>query len=116
MKEVFRGSGPARVGLYRSMLEAAGIECLVRDESAEQAAVAGIMSAMQPLRASLPTLWVLADEDYPAAMRLLESQPPENPAAASDWTCTQCHESVPSTFDTCWNCENPRPAGGVPEA
>jgi hypothetical protein len=36
------------------------------------------------------------------------NSPPENSAncdaSASSWNCTNCGESVPSTFEICWNC------------
>ena len=64
MKQVFSSPDSAQVGLAQSILEAAGIACEVRNEAVSQA-----MWAMP----FIPELWVLHDEDYEAACRLVRS-------------------------------------------
>jgi hypothetical protein len=62
MKEVFSSPDSAQVGLAKSRLDAAGIACEVRNEAVSQA-----MPGM-PFTAEL---WVLSDEDYEDARKLL---------------------------------------------
>ena len=64
MKQVFSSPDSAQVGLARSILEAAGIACEVRNDAVSQA-----MWAMP----FIPELWVVRDEDYEEARRLVSS-------------------------------------------
>ncbi len=64
MKQVFSSPDSAQVGLARSILEASGIACEVRNEAVSQ--------AMWTMPFS-PELWVLRDEDYDEARRLVSS-------------------------------------------
>jgi hypothetical protein len=62
MKLVFTSPNSARVGLVRSILESAEIPCEVRNEAVSQ--------AMMGMEFS-PELWVLRDEDYDEAKRVI---------------------------------------------
>ena len=64
MKQIFSSPDNAQVGLAKSRLDAAGIACEVRNDAVSQA-----MPGM-PFAAEL---WVLRDEDYEDARRLLLS-------------------------------------------
>ncbi len=64
MKQVFSSPDSVQVGLAQSILDAAGIACEVRNETVSQA-VPGIPFT--------PELWVLRDEDYEEARRLVHS-------------------------------------------
>ncbi len=61
MKQLLTSPDSALTGLARSVLEAAGIPCEIRNESVSQAIVGMPFS---------PELWV-GDEDYDEARRLL---------------------------------------------
>jgi hypothetical protein len=62
MKRVFSSPDSAEVGLVRSVLEAADIACEVRNEAVSQA---------MPGFPFVPELWVLRDDDYDEAARLI---------------------------------------------
>jgi len=62
MKQVFSSPDSAQVGLAQSILDAAGIACEVRNDAVSQA-----MWAIP----FIPELWVLHDEDYAEARRLV---------------------------------------------
>lgn len=62
MKQVFSSLDSAQVGLAKSRLDAAGIACEIRNDAVSQA-----MPGM-PFTAEL---WVLRDEDYEDARRLV---------------------------------------------
>lgn len=101
MKEVFRHSSPAQVSLFKTVLENAGIACFIRNADTQQAIVASLITAIIPVPEFWPTLCVMHDEDYPAAMELLrEAGEPDGP----EWTCPKCGKPVPGNFAVCWNC------------
>ncbi len=77
MREVFRDCDQTRVDLRRSVLESAGIRCFVRNEATHNAIVGGLMVAFFPLPEFFPTLCIVDDEEYEAAMEILRSEPPE---------------------------------------
>jgi hypothetical protein len=64
MKQVFSSPDSAQVGLAQSILDAAGITCEVRNDAVSQA-----MWAIP----FIPELWVVRDEDYEEARRLVSS-------------------------------------------
>jgi hypothetical protein len=64
MKQVFSSPDSVQVGLAQSILEAAGIACEVRNEAVSQ--------AMWTIP-FIPELWVVRDEDYEDARRLVSS-------------------------------------------
>ena len=68
MKFVYPVPSSAEVGLAQSRLEAAGIRCEVRNDA---------LWAANPVVPFAPELWVLRDEDYDDARRLLGLAGPE---------------------------------------
>lgn len=104
MKEVFIDPDPARVGLYKTVLENAGIGCFIRGEYGSTSL------ASRKSTFFAPSLCVLNDEDYDRAKALL-AEFAEAPMAVEEqeWTCPACQEAVPGTFDSCWKCGAVRP-------
>lgn len=102
MKEVFGSRDGSMVGHYQSILQQAEIPSFIRNENA-----AALSELQGP--AFYPVLCV-DDEYYDAAMELLrpiyEAQHTEVPVA--DWVCPQCGETVPGSFELCWNCQQVR--------
>jgi hypothetical protein len=99
MKEIFGSRDGSMVGHYQSILEEASIPCFIRNEHA-----AALSELQGP--AFYPVLCV-DDEFYDAAMALLQPYyvAGSSKEPASDWTCPQCGEIVPGSFDSCWNCQ-----------
>jgi hypothetical protein len=64
MRQVFSSPDSVQVGLAQSILDAAGIACEVRNE--------GVSQAMWTIPFDTE-LWVLRDEDYEEARRLVSS-------------------------------------------
>lgn len=56
-----------------------------------------------PVDAAQPQVWVEDDHRLDDARRLIESYQLANIRGAP-WTCRECGESNPVTFETCWNC------------
>ena len=101
MREVFSSPETATVGLYKSVLDEAGILNFVRNERAFQ----GEVQAM----AFFPTICITDDDRYEEAIALLKTVQDAMPANGPEWICAECKESVPGTFDSCWNCQALRP-------
>ena len=101
MKEIFTDQDSTRVGYFKSLLEAEGIACYVRNELSNQLAEI-------PIRVFYPVLCIISDGDYNRAQGILE---PYRRAltAAPDWKCPKCQSLVPAGFETCWNCQSERP-------
>ncbi len=97
MKEVFSDQDPARVGFYKSVLEAVGIPNFVRNEL-------GNHFTVLPSPVCYPALCVVHDGDYDEAVRILGEFHHPQPSQAADWTCPKCGAEVPATFDSCWQC------------
>jgi len=100
MKEIASNYNPSVIGLKKSLLEEAGIECFVRNESLSLMEGAG--PTMPPIYD--PVLCVVDDSRRAEALALLET--PASVPAAAEWRCPRCGETVPGNFNQCWNCSS----------
>jgi len=75
----------------RNLLQAQGIEVLVRN--------ATLSSALGELPPTETELWIMNDEDLARAQEILSAAP----AAGPEWTC-QCGERLGPQFTQCWKC------------
>jgi hypothetical protein len=57
----------------------------------------------------LPSLCVIEDSDYEAALEILKSRQAEPPIRTTEWKCAACSQMNPPNFDSCWNCNAVRP-------
>lgn len=93
---------PLAILLARTALETEGIP---------NAAAAGNLALQTIGGVSLATLSVPRSY-FLDALAFLEAHRPASDelvdASEDDWTCPACKESVPATFDVCWNCGEPR--------
>src|SRR5689334_19902208 len=97
MREVFRHYDPTVVGLKKSVLEQAGIDCFIRNEHTSATFGAGAIGLVQsPLFD--PALCIVDDSRYDEAMAVLKATATAEPSVAvpADWQCPKCGESVPS--------------------
>jgi len=108
MKEVFRHSDAGLVGVYQTLLESAGIQTFVRNADTQQTLVGSLFAAVFPLPDFWPTLCVMNDDEYPAAMEILRDVKVPGAGTNAGWTCPQCGETVPENFVACWNCQKER--------
>jgi hypothetical protein len=102
MKPIFYDLEPARVGLFQSTLESAGIPCFIRNQHTNTS-----MSEM-PSALFFQVLCVVNDEDFDRAKAMVIDIRDGTPANLPDWTCAQCREEVPGGFEVCWNCGTER--------
>ena len=96
VRAIFTDWDRARLGLYQSVLESAGIRCFIRGYHDDYGGT--------------PTLCVTDDPDFPRAWELLRQMRSPEPTVAADWTCPTCGEAVPGNFEGCWQCGEDRPA------
>lgn len=96
MLEVYASLNSADILVRQAMLEEAGIQTFVRNDNLSRC-VNVLIEFFQP------ALCVVDPADYEEAMRLLKTL--EQPSPLSDWLCPRCGETVPASFESCWNCE-----------
>ena len=90
------------VGAMRNALDELGIETEIRNDI-----LGGAAGEIAPGETWIE-LWVVNDEQAPAAMRRIqeiERQPDEE-----EWDCHHCEEPNPATFELCWQCQTQRQA------
>lgn len=95
MRQIFTSMDSAKVGLRRAMLEDAGIATFIRNDNLSQLSNPFI-GAFQA------ALCVVEDADYDEAVAIVGIL--SHYDARPDWSCPKCKESVPASFDSCWNC------------
>ena len=104
MTEIFVHADLTQPAHCQSLLEEAGIESFIRNETTHDL-IAGLPD---PLRQ--PSLWVTDDANAGRARELLRDVESAGKSDTPDWKCPQCGETVPGNFGTCWKCEAQRPA------
>jgi hypothetical protein len=107
MKAVFVHHDPTVVGHKRSILEAVGIDCFIRNENTSATFGAGALGFVQSPIFD-PVLCIVDDSRYDEAVALLKSTAETSPAVGADWRCPKCGEMVPGNFAVCWNCSSNR--------
>ncbi|MGE0859028.1 MAG: DUF2007 domain-containing protein [Gammaproteobacteria bacterium] len=98
MERVYTSSDPVLAGLVLSVLESAGIRCLLRNQY-----LAGALGEL-PVNECWPQVWVVDASDAPRAARLIETALPREAAAGDAWTCLSCDERLEAQFAQCWRC------------
>ena len=95
---VFTSSDPVLAGLVHSVLEAAGIPCLLRNQY-----LTGALGEL-PVNECWPQVWVIDEHDAPRARRLVDETVPRDGAQGAAWTCPGCGEHLEAQFRQCWQC------------
>jgi hypothetical protein len=97
MRELYTSMDSARIGLYKSILDSAGIACYIQNDASSRL-LNMIAMVFQP------TLCIVDDSRYEEAVALLAPYHHIPPRQEAEWTCGACNELNPETFDLCWNC------------
>jgi hypothetical protein len=109
VKEVYSNADHGRVGFFKSVLDNAGIENFVKNETSYN------VTEFSSLIVA-PTLCVVNDDDYERARTVIKTAALPPPNFQADWICGACGEEVPGNFDTCWQCGAPAPAAAPSDA
>ncbi len=107
MKKIYEHLEFARVGHFQAILESEGIATLIKNQSAQ------VGAGEIPFTEVFPELWVVDDNDYDRALKLLEEYQPPDTEKLTDWTCPKCGEFVEKEFGECWNCGTVRPGNAL---
>lgn len=105
MKHVFTAYNLSDAYLVKTLLDAEGIESVVRNESF-------LMDQATP--DGLPAVWVLDDSQYEKAASIASSYVEGGSQAGKEgasWRCAKCGEMLESQFTTCWKCGTDRSGG-----
>jgi len=57
-----------------------------------------------PLNEVWPELWVVNDDDFDMAVRILKEVNSALEVKIESWICHKCKEQVDEGFGECWNC------------
>lgn len=98
MKQVFVSQHLFEVEMRKERLEQAGIQCMIKNQ--RSSGLAGEI----PFTEVFPELWVVQDEEYDRARRLLDDGLVALPSNLAGWICQRCDERHESQFTTCWKC------------
>ncbi len=98
MKRIYTADDPIFIGYLRSLLEAEGIACNVRNELLLGA------SGELPPNECWGELWVLDETDADAAYAIVRNALEDPPADAAPWECLHCREVCEPQFYACWRC------------
>lgn len=97
MKRAYTALNLPDAQLMADLLGREGIRARVFNQNA-----AGALGEL-PVDSAQPQVWVEDDHRLDEARRLIETFQTANIRSAP-WTCRECNESNPDTFETCWNC------------
>ena len=100
MRKLFVHSDRVLVGHVASVLQSHGIDVMVRND------VLGAAAGELPVNETWPEVWVVSDDDYTQAERLLSEVIAPEPVetSAQPWTCPRCAETIEPQFSECWLC------------
>jgi len=93
LRRIFSSWNLAAVHHARNLLQAAGIQAVVKNEYLSSA-----MGDLPPAECQAE-LWLLREADSQRAEQLLFSPPQQNP----EWNCG-CGERLGAQFTQCWRC------------
>ena len=106
MIRVYSTDNLIQAGYIQGLLEARGIECVMRNTT--------LSSGMGelPLNECWPEVWILDDRDRELAERIiheaLDADNEQGDSNRTTWLC-DCGEWMESQFDSCWKCGKLRP-------
>ncbi len=104
MKLIYVTADPVTCGWLESILQSAGVECLVRNRY-----LGGAIGEL-PLNEAWPEIWVVDADDENRARRLIDAALEPQPRR-SEWRCGQCGEVSEGQFRQCWQCGAEPPGG-----
>ena len=105
MKRLYSSQSHMLVTLLKDILEASGIPCTIRNEL-----LAGAAGELPPIEC-WPELWVMDDDQYEWARRLIKTTLDAGDHTRTGWQCRQCGECLEGQFAQCWSCGQVREGG-----
>ncbi len=102
MRKIYSAESLTILYLLKSKLESQNIGCFIKNE---EPPVAGEI----PPIIAWPELWVLDDNQYIAALNIVQGELSELTKIKSPWQCPNCKEHLEGQFDVCWKCGQSKP-------
>ena len=99
MKRVFSSFNLAAAHHAKNLLQAEGIDAVVRNEMLSSA-----MGELPPAECQTE-VWVASEADAQRAEEILHRK-----ASGPEWTCQGCGETLAAQFTQCWRCGATRSA------
>ncbi len=107
MKCVLTTTDTALLEYVRRVLAERNIGIFVRNAT-NSGSIAGELTPV----IARPEIWVVADEDYTAAARLVtDTMESLRPVSTEPWVCPNCGEHLEAQFEVCWSCGQARKTG-----
>lgn len=97
MKKIYSITDRVFIYLLKSKLEEKGINCIIKNE---QPPLAG---EIPPVIAP-PELWVMDDEQFLYAKKIIQDELTEISTVKECWKCPTCQELIEGQFNVCWRC------------
>lgn len=86
----------------KELLDQAGIPCLIKNQRSSG------LGGEVPFAEVFPELWVLNDEDEAKAQEIFLDWETAKPLKNTEWTCSNCGETLEGKFTSCWKCGQER--------
>ncbi len=109
LKRAYIAADPVDAHMVRGMLEALGIDAVVKGDIAWSA-----RGETPPMDDTAPQVWV-DEADVPAAREAIARRERGEAGQGGEWRCPSCGERLEAQFTQCWNCGAARPASGEAE-
>jgi len=101
MKRVFSAETLPVVAHIKNLLEAEGIECVLKNEN-----IGSVMGEV-PFFEIWPEVWVRDDLDVERANAVIERHHNEAAVEGPRWACRHCGADNDPQFGACWQCSEP---------
>ncbi len=102
MKKLYVSQSLIDVESRQELLDQAQLPCTIKNQRS------AMLGGEVPFVEVFPELWVLNDEDWDSAKKLLDEWEMARPIETTGWTCVSCGEVHQKEFTTCWKCGNER--------
>ncbi len=99
MKQVYTSVDRIFLFHLKNLLEAQGIECVIKNDNLSS------LAGEIPMTIIWPELWVIDPLMEAKAIEIIQ-QSKDAPPSPSTWVCENCGEEHTSQFTECWNCQN----------
>ena len=86
----------------KALLDEAGIECVIHNETVS------FLAGAIPHGDTWPQVDIYDEKLFDKAKALIEKLKTTELPPGESWQCKECGEQHASQFDKCWNCGNPK--------
>lgn len=106
MRQVYSAAHPTEAHIVKGLLEAKGIEAVVKGEI-----LFGARGELPITPETAPSVWIVEENRYELAREVVRQYELANTGrvqAGRIWECSSCGEKLEGQFSHCWKCGNSR--------